>query len=175
MYSKKSYGIGFNFLQGSSGSAASGVSVAPASTASCKNHSFDADCKFRKLGQNVIYFLDMIYPYMSSQKYGIWKILLEGRSDIKFPNDCTTTREKIGYLVFEAILDFTCKGCLYEKLYLNSTSKSKLSKEFFETLINQCLVKVNKLNLIPNSKFDVLECILTGLKEAFTSPDFDKK
>ena len=46
---------------------------------------------------------------------------------------------------------------------------------FFETLINQCLVKVNKLNLIPNSKFDVLECILTGLKEAFTSPDFDKK
>ena len=111
----------------------------------------------------MILFDKEIFPRLTSQKIDFWKAILRGRRDIEFPDNCLSNCEKIGHIIFIAIMDFSCKGCIFDKLYRKN---DKFSEDYFEKLINQCLVGVKKENQVPNSKFDVIECILSGIIEA---------
>ena len=128
------------------------------------DHGFDENCHFQKLYEEISIFFDKdIYPRLSTDTIGFWKNIIKGRHDFCFPENCSSEWNQICYIAYLAILENTCKGCLFDKMYILNENISMLD---VKNLIGEALNGVQKSNPMPNSKLDIMECILSGFNSA---------
>ena len=100
---------------------------------------------------------------MPADTIGFWKNIIKGRHDFCFPENCSSEWNQICYIAYLAILENTCKGCLFDKMYILNENISMLD---VKNLIGEALNGVQKSNPMPNSKLDIMECILSGFNSA---------
>ena len=131
---------------------------------SCIDHGFDENCHFQKLYEEISIFFDKdIYPRLSTDTIGFWKNIIKGRHDFCFPENCSSEWNQICYIAYLAILENTCKGYLFDKMYILNENISMLD---VKNLIGEALNGVQKSNPMPNSKLDIMECILSRFNSA---------
>ena len=127
---------------------------------SCQNHVFDESWNFKTFFEDItIFFTTTIYPRLTADRIGFWRNVIKGRQDFCFPNDCTSYWDQICFIVGFGILENNCKRCLYDKVHI---MHEKFSLFDIKNLITESLKKIEESDPQPNSKQDIMQCVLSG-------------
>ena len=101
-------------------------------------HELEAACNFYRLRKNIEFYLHEFQNELrSGDVWHKWKMLL-GEQEISFPpNGCEKTSEKVGFILFDTILNNFCRCCIFKLIYELNYSNPIIDAEDFQVILTK--------------------------------------